>query len=76
MFLTPLCRHPEPASRPTPQALLTVLMDHEDAVLKIPTADAATHDLAAILGAPLSAGRDMYTDLQEQYKTYSNLHLI
>ena len=61
-------RHPEPASRPSPQTLLTVLMDHEDAVLRIPAADAATGDLAAVLGAPLSAGQKMYTDLQEQYR--------
>jgi len=54
-----------------PRELFTALMDNEDAVLRVPKEDKATHSLAAVLGAPLDAGQHMYPDLQEVY--YSSL---
>ena len=43
------------------------MLDNEETVLHIPSEDAATHKMAACLGAELQAGHKMYTDLQALY---------
>ena len=43
------------------------LLSGESKVLDIPAEDALTHKLAGLLGAPMSAGEDMYVDLQKKY---------
>jgi hypothetical protein len=46
---------------------LLALLDREDHVLKIPN-EVDKNTQAAILGAPLEAGYNMYTQLQSSYR--------
>ena len=39
-------------------------------VLNIPEEDSSTNPLAGVLGAPLEAGENMYTNLQKRYIDY------
>ena len=64
VFLT---RHPAPSTRPTFKDILAALLHDEAKVLDIPVEDASTHEQASLLGAPLEAGENMYSDLQQLY---------
>ena len=64
-----LCRHPHSSSRPGFRDVLLQLMEPESIVLDIPDKDLTTHHLAAVLGAPVSAGERMYRGLQWKYFT-------
>ena len=39
-------------------------------VLNIPEEDSSTNPLAGVLGAPLEAGENMYSELQKRYKEF------
>lgn len=62
-----LNRHPAPSTRPTFKDILAALLHDEAKVLDIPVEDASTHEQASLLGAPLEAGENMYSDLQQLY---------
>ena len=53
--------------RPAFRTILLALLDREDHVLKIPN-EVDKNTQAAILGAPLEAGYNMYTQLQISYR--------
>ena len=55
------------SERPSFQNVLISLLEDEEQALDIPASDAASHPLAAHLGAPPIAGEKMYTDLQMTY---------
>ena len=61
-----LYRSPDAMQRPGFRDILMALLDDEREVLNIPT-DIGSNSLAAVLGAPLDAGFNMYTDLQTKY---------
>ena len=63
------CRHPHSSLRPGFKDVLLQLMEPESIVLAIPDKDLTTHQLAGVLGAPVSAGERMYKDLQWKYFT-------
>ena len=44
------------------------LSQDQDIVLCVPEEAASTHPQAAVLGAPLEAGENMYIELQRSYK--------
>jgi len=60
-------RHPEVSSRPTFYQLLQALSFSETELLVWAEEDMRVHPQAAVLGAPLEAGRDLYPELQETY---------
>ena len=65
-----LCRHPESSSRPTFSELLQVLSQgSETDLLRWSEEDMRVHPQAAVLGAPLEAGKDLYIELQNAYQT-------
>ncbi len=43
------------------------LVGNKERVLNIPEEDSATNPLAGVLGAPLEAGENMYSQLQRRY---------
>ena len=61
-----LYRHPTTAHRPGFRSILLTLMEKEETVLNVPS-DAGSEQLAAVLGAPLEAGFNMYSQLQTVY---------
>ena len=52
--------------RPGFRDILLSLLEDEQTVLSIPK-DIGSNSLAAVLGAPLEAGFNMYTELQTMY---------
>ena len=66
MFL--LCyRHPDPVARPTFSELYQALSQPESELLGWSEEDMRVHSQAAVLGAPLEAGKDLYRELQERH---------
>ena len=61
-------RHPVVPSRPTFFELLQTLASYEAALFAWSEEDKAVHPQAAVLGAPLEAGLDLYTELQTSYE--------
>ena len=61
------CRHPETSLRPGFRDIVLTLVGSEQMVLNIPEEDSSSNPLAGVLGAPLEAGENMYTDLQKRY---------
>ena len=62
-----LCRHPDPSSRLTPKEVLKALVKSVEELCAVPVEDVPADSQAHILGAPLEAGNDLYTDLQKMY---------
>ncbi len=50
---------------------MLTLTGTKEAVLSIPEEDSSTHPLAGVLGAPLEAGENVYTQLQNRYIDYA-----
>lgn len=71
ILVTHTYRHPNTQARPEFKRILLDLVDREDLVLKVPKKDSASHKLAGLVGGPLEAGANMYTDLQWKYSTYN-----
>ena len=73
LALNPLCvyRHPETVLRPAFRDILLTLVGSEVVVLNIPEEDSSTNPLAGVLGAPLEAGENMYSELQRRYVDYA-----
>ena len=65
-------RHPQASSRPTFSLLLQALCQPEIELLSWSEEDMRVHPQAAVLGAPLEAGKDLYPELQQIYK-YMNV---
>ena len=47
--------------------IVLTLSGNEKVVLTIPKEDSSTSPLAGVLGAPLEAGKNMYSELQRRY---------
>ena len=47
--------------------VVLTLVGGEKMVLSIPEEDSSTNPLAGVLGAPLEAGENMYSQLQRRY---------
>ena len=62
-------RNPTASDRPTFRDILLELLNNEATVLHIPNEDRLTCEQAGVLGSPLEAGEDMYSDLQDTYQT-------
>ena len=62
-----LLRHPESSERPSFRDIVLTLASGEKNVLNIPEEDSSTNPLAGVLGAPLEAGENMYSELQRRY---------
>ena len=60
-------RHPATVSRPKFREITIVLTGTQSDVLLVPQEVLSSHKLAGVLAAPLEAGKDMYTDLQNRY---------
>ena len=60
-------RNPVAAHRPGFREVLLSLLGSPEEVLSIPPESLDTHPLAGVLGSPLEAGENMYSDLQNQY---------
>ena len=60
-------RHPETSQRPSFRDIVLTLVGSEEMVLNIPEEDSSTDPLAGVLGAPLEAGENMYSELQRMY---------
>ena len=71
MFLL-CCRHPDTASRPTFSELCQSLSQSESELLGWSEEDMSIHPQAAVLGAPLEAGKDLYRELQEMHISRDN----
>ena len=65
-------RHPDPASRPTFSELYQALSQPDSKLLGWSEADMRVHPQAAVLGAPLEAGKDLYRELQEMHISREN----
>ena len=61
------CRHSESSQRPGFRDIVLMLVGSEKMVLSIPEEDSSTNPLAGVLGAPLEAGKNMYSQLQNRY---------
>ncbi len=64
------CRHPESSQRLVFRDVVLTLVGSEKMVLSIPEEDSSTNPLAGVLGAPLEAGENMYSQLQNRYIDY------
>ena len=65
---TPLfCRHPDASCRPQPRDLLLALVRDVDELMEVPVEDVPAGSQAAVLGAPLNAASQLYTQLQNMY---------
>ena len=51
---------------------MLTLVGSEKMVLNIPEEDSSTNPLAGVLGAPLEAGENMYSELHQRYKEFHN----
>ena len=60
------------SQRPSFRDIVLILVGSEEMVLNIPEEDSSTNPLAGVLGAPLEAGENMYSDLQRRYVDYSS----
>ena len=60
------------SQRPSFRDIVLILVGSEEMVLNIPEEDSSTNPLAGVLGAPLEAGENMYSDLQRKYVDYSS----
>ena len=65
-------RHPGTSQRPSFHDIVLTLVGSEEMVLNIPEKDSSTNPLAGVLGAPLEAGENMYTELQMKYTNKYN----
>ena len=71
-------RHPTARDRPTSVSILRTLQQSDRALLTIASAVQVTDDdvtkdnHSMMLGAPLTAGSQLYLDLQQRYTTKSN----
>ena len=61
-------RHPQASSQPTFSQLLQALCQPEIELLSWSEEDMRVHPQAAVLGAPLEAGKDLYPELQGTHK--------
>ena len=61
------CRNADKAGRPQFREIVDTLSQSEEQLLHIPEEVTRGHPQASILGAPLEAGRDLYTELQNTY---------
>ncbi|XP_064386571.1 uncharacterized protein LOC135335087 [Halichondria panicea] len=61
------CWHSENSQRPAFRDVVLSLARGEEMVLSIPEEDSSTNPLAGVLGAPLEAGENMYSQLQSRY---------
>ena len=71
MFLS-CCRHPDTASRPAFSELYQAVSQSESELLGWSEDDVRVHPQAAVLGAPLEAGKDLYRELQEMHISRDN----
>ena len=62
-----LYRNSDKSARPQFREIVQTLSQSEDELLFIPEEVTRGHPQASILGAPLEAGRDLYTQLQNAY---------
>lgn len=62
-------RHPDYHSRPTFEDLTRELDRDPEALLSWSDQDNTASSKAIVLGAPLEAGKQLYQELQEMYKT-------
>ena len=62
-----LTRHPTASERPSTSELLKELTKKESSLLQWREEDSQCHPQASLLGAELSAGKDLYTELQNTY---------
>eukprot|EP00731_Ephydatia_muelleri_P014776 Em0008g496a len=61
------CWCPDDHARPSFRDIHMSLFQDQDFVLHVPEEAASTHPQAAVLGAPLEAGENMYIELQKSY---------
>ena len=61
-------RHPQASSRPNFSQLLQAFCQPEIELLSWSEEDVRVHPQAAVLGAPLEAGKQLYPELQRMYK--------
>ena len=61
------CRDPHAGSRPRFRELAIILTGNLQDMLSIPQEALDTHKLAGVLGSPLEAGKNMYSDLQSKH---------
>ena len=65
-----LFRHPDASGRPRPSTISQTLQGSNTTLLHWSTPeDDKTDGQVAVLGAPLSCGVQLYTDLQQLYST-------
>ena len=64
-----ICRHSDCHSRPTFEHLTRELDRDSEALLSWSEQDNAVSSKAIVLGAPLEAGKHLYQERQETYKT-------
>ena len=60
-------RNPDKSARPQFREIVQTLSQSEDELLFVPEGVTRAHPQASVLGAPLEAGRDLYTQLQNTY---------
>jgi len=67
LYLFLYSRHPDTESRPTFSKLHEALSQPEAKLLGWSEKDKKVHPQAAVLGAPLECGKDLYLELQEMH---------
>ena len=67
MLILLYCRDPVAGNRPRFREFTIVLTGNPHDVLSIPQEALDVHKLAGVLGSPLEAGKNMYSDLQNKY---------
>ena len=65
------CRHPDASCRPQPRDLLLALVRDVAELMEVPVEDVPAGSQAAVLGAPLNAASQLYTQLQNMYTSTS-----
>ena len=74
MLILLYCRDPVAGNRPRFRELTIVLTGNPHHVLSIPQEALDVHKLAGVLGSPLEAGKNMYSDLQNKYCSENNIY--
>ena len=67
IFSISFIRCPDDHARPSFRDIHMSLSQDQAFVLHVPEEAASTHPQAAVLGAPLEAGENMYIELQKSY---------
>ena len=66
------CRHPDPSMRPQPSTILKYLLQLDSQGLSLAAVTDVPRSAAFAIGADVTAGASLHSDLQDTYVLYVN----